>query len=175
MTRLHAERDIGSAALAREIRAVEAKGAALLATFRLAGWKVVVVYEEDDIDDKDGIRGSYGRCYFDEKLMWINGGYAGSPELVEDIIRYEIAHALLGGNAEHGSEFQEMAAHCGCTPAANRGDGPLKRPSTLRSKNPDARGAANRLIFKPKNCGAQSSKYICLSKGSFPRTDPKHL
>lgn len=121
-TRLDSDYDIDLAELAREIRAAEARGAALLAEFGLEGWKVVVVHEDDDLGDDDDIRGSYGRCYLDEKLIWINGRYAGSPELVEDILRHEIAHALLGGGAEHGPEFQEMAARCGCMPAAGRGE-----------------------------------------------------
>jgi len=115
--------DIGLVELAGDVCSVEKRGAALLAEFGLEGWKVVVVHEEEDLGDEDDIRGSYGRCYFDEKLIWINGRYAGSPHLAEDIIRHEIAHALVRGGADHGPEFQEMALKVGCTPEASRGEG----------------------------------------------------
>ncbi|HUJ30701.1 MAG TPA: SprT-like domain-containing protein [Candidatus Acidoferrum sp.] len=114
--------DIDLTKLAREIRAVETRAAALLSQFGLENWKVVVVYEEDDLGDEDDIRGSYGRCYFSDKLIWVNGGYADSPELVDEIVRHEIAHALLGGGADHGPEFVAMAKKVGCTPTASRGE-----------------------------------------------------
>jgi hypothetical protein len=103
----------------RELRAkaasAENRGRVLLKRFGLEGWKVIVVHEQHDTGDDDDIRGSYGRCIFDDKLIWVNGRYAGSPELVEDIIRHEIAHALLQGGADHGLEFVEMARKVGCT------------------------------------------------------------
>ena len=95
---------------------IEEKGRALLARFGLEDWKVALVYEEDDQGDEDDIRGSYGRCHIDERLIWINGRYAGSPESVEEVLRHEIAHALLQGGADHGPEFIEMARKVGCTP-----------------------------------------------------------
>lgn len=101
---------------------IERKGRALLTHFRLEGWRVKVAYEEDDLGEEDDIRGRYGRCFVDEKLIWVNGRYAGSPQLVEDILRHEIAHALLGGGADHGAQFVAMAKKVGCTPAAIRGE-----------------------------------------------------
>lgn len=88
---------------------IERKGRAMLTHFRLDSWRVKVACEEDDTGNEDNIKGSYGRCFVDEKLIWLNGRYAGSPQLVEDIIRHEIAHALLRGGANHGPEFVAMA------------------------------------------------------------------
>jgi hypothetical protein len=87
-------------------------GADLLAKFGLDGWKVIVVREEDDMGDEDDIAGRYGCCFLDDKLIWVNSRYADLPELVEDIIRHEITHALLQ-STDHGPMFVEMARHIG--------------------------------------------------------------
>ncbi|MGA9883931.1 MAG: SprT-like domain-containing protein [Candidatus Acidiferrales bacterium] len=106
---------------ASESRSVETQGTALLDQFGLDDWKVIVVHEQDDLGDEDDIRGSYGRCYFDEKVICVNGRYAASPGLVDQIIRHEIAHAMLG-RADHGPEFQAMARNAGCTPRGCQGE-----------------------------------------------------
>jgi predicted SprT family Zn-dependent metalloprotease len=66
------------------------------------------VYEQDDLGDEDDIAGSYGRAFFDEKLVWVNMRYADNPTLVREILLHEIAHAHIGHaeDNQHGQEFR---------------------------------------------------------------------
>ena len=86
---------------------VEALGQVMLKEHGLADWTVRAVYEEDDTGDpEDDIEGSRGRCYYEEKLIWVNMGYADDALMVREILLHEIAHALLPPGTGHGQEFQ---------------------------------------------------------------------
>lgn len=88
---------------------IEALGQAMLKEHGLSDWRVRAVREEDDTGDpEDDIEGSRGRCYYEEKLIWVNMRYADDPTLVREILLHEIAHALLGQREgdQHGEEFR---------------------------------------------------------------------
>jgi len=87
---------------------IEDLGQAMLEHHGLSDWRIRAVYEEDDMGDEDDIAGSYGRTYYEEKLIWINIRYADDPTLVREILLHEIAHALLGQREDdqHGEEFR---------------------------------------------------------------------
>jgi hypothetical protein len=86
---------------------IEALGQVMLKEHGLADWTVRAVYEEDDTGDpEDDIEGSRGRCYYEEKLIWVSMGYADDALMVREILLHEIAHALLTPGTGHGQEFQ---------------------------------------------------------------------
>jgi hypothetical protein len=93
---------------------IEALGEAMLKEHGFSEWTVRAVREEDDTGDpEDDIAGSRGRCYYEEKLIWVNMRYADDPLLVRDILLHEITHALLGPGTGHGREFRAKAKEIG--------------------------------------------------------------
>lgn len=93
---------------------IEALGQAMLKEYGLSDWTVRAVREEDDDGDpEDDIEGSRGRCYYGEKLIWVNVRYADDALLVRDILLHEITHALLGPGTGHGQEFRAKAKELG--------------------------------------------------------------
>jgi hypothetical protein len=94
---------------------IEALGKAMLTEHGLSDWTVRAVREEDDTGDpEDDIEGSRGRCYYDEKLIWVNMRYAGDAPMVREILLHEITHALVGRiSNSHGPEFCTKAKEIG--------------------------------------------------------------
>ena len=75
---------------------------------------VRAVYEQDNMGDEDDIEGSLGRCYYEEKLIWVNMRYAGDAMVVREILLHEITHALVCKNPNpHGPEFRVKAKEIG--------------------------------------------------------------
>jgi hypothetical protein len=95
-------------------REIEALGAEMLKAVGESGWAVKGVREEDDLGDEDDIVGSRGRCYYDDRLIWVNMRYADDESMVREILEHEIAHAVLGrrqpGHAKHDQLFYDMLA-----------------------------------------------------------------
>jgi hypothetical protein len=97
---------------------IEDLGQAMLEHHGLSDWRIRAVYEEDDMGDEDDIAGSYGRTYYEEKLIWINMRYADDPTLVRKILFHEIAHALVGPceGDQHDEEFRVKLREIDGTP-----------------------------------------------------------
>jgi len=97
---------------------IEGLGESMLKEHGLHDWTVRAVSEEYDTGDpEDDIKGSYGRTYFEERLIWVNMRYADDPTLVREILLHEIAHALIGQQKgdQHGEEFQVKLREIGGT------------------------------------------------------------
>ena len=93
---------------------IEALGQAMLLEHGLPDWMVRAVREEDDTGDpEDDIEGSLGRCYYEEKLIWVNMRYTADALMVREILLHEIAHALLVPGTGHGQEFRAKAKEIG--------------------------------------------------------------
>lgn len=95
---------------------IEALGQAMLEEHGLSEWTVRAVREEDDDGDpEDDIEGSRGRCYYEEKLIWVNIRYADDALAVRQILLHEITHALLPPSTGqgHGQEFRTKAKEIG--------------------------------------------------------------
>lgn len=92
---------------------IEALGRVMLEEHGLPDWSVRAVREEDDMGDEDDIAGSRGRCYYEERLIWVNMRYADDPHMVRQILLHEITHALLAPGIHHGQEFRAKAREIG--------------------------------------------------------------
>lgn len=93
---------------------IEALGQAMLREHGLSDWTVRAVREEDDDGDpEDDIEGSRGRCYYEEKLIWVNIRYADDALVVREILLHEMTHALLPPGTGHGEEFRAKATELG--------------------------------------------------------------
>jgi hypothetical protein len=83
-------------------REIEALGEAMLKEHGLSEWTVRAVRGEDDTGKLEGdIEGSRVRCYYEEKLIWVNMRYADDAVVVREILLHEITHALLGPGTGH--------------------------------------------------------------------------
>jgi hypothetical protein len=92
---------------------IESLGRAMLEEHGLPDWSARAVREDDDMGDEDDIAGYRGRCYYDERLIWVNMRYADDAHMVRQILLHEITHAILVPGTDHGQEFRAKAREIG--------------------------------------------------------------
>lgn len=84
-------------------------GAESLAKWELIGWKVKI---------NNRLTRALGRCCYTTKTIELQGRYVKDNTVaqVTDTILHEIAHALAGHSAGHGSEWKMWAVRVGAKP-----------------------------------------------------------
>ena len=103
-------------------------------------------------------KNSYGTCYCSQKFIAFNLPYIqqGKRDSILDTVLHEIAHALAGCNAGHGSVWQAMAKKIGCTGK------PCKDAETSGVDLQQTTGAqAKKSILICSDCGSTAENYSC--------------
>src|SRR4051812_33438512 len=90
--------------------AVEAFAAALLAHYGLDGWTF----------GWDNARRRLGLCDFRRRRISASRHFAArnGVSAIEDVVRHEACHVLVGPAHGHDETFRTMAVRVGCTPAS---------------------------------------------------------
>lgn len=72
----------------------------------------------------DNNRKRYGACKYGPNIIVLSkiNTVLGRQASIIDTIRHEVAHAVAGAHAGHGSKWQEEAVRLGATPKATKGD-----------------------------------------------------
>lgn len=130
-----------------------ARAAELVARHGLFAWKVRF----------DNARRRAGCCYYDEQVISLSRVLLKNypPDVVDEVILHEIAHALVGANHGHDQTWKRVAKRIGATPKARLDSGLVAPPAPWQGKC-ERCGATRGLYRTPRrvvSCGVCSREF----------------
>lgn len=100
--------------------------------YNLVGWTLHITPHAALANIGSGIftsKTAMGCCSYANQTIWVSEALVshGNWDVIEDTVRHEIAHAIAGSRAGHGSIWKMWARKLGANPAARNAVNPIAR------------------------------------------------